>query len=361
MGFSHTHIGFLLGATSLAGIFGPLCFPRWQQVTQTYRLMPVLIPFISSIFLLLSWKINVYTVSLLLAVFFGFCFSSLQPVNDSMIIHSLDNPHKDYNFVRSFGPLGYLISSALLTIFPIINITSSQSIIQIISIANTMFLLLFFLIPKINQNKLEEISSSISNEVKKKHSIIHDIKSNPQVFYIMLVVLFLNSISIGIIISFVFLFAKEHFNMSNVTSISIVSAGAEIIVLQLGNKIISKAGYFNSLLLILGSSMFRLLMLAGAPHVAFIYLSQALHIGSFSLVIIMYIHFVNHHIPIQNKSFSTGMFWSFHAIATYIASSVGGIILGKTSFSTLFLVGTIPLILACVYVLNNRKHFQRYG
>lgn len=349
-GFSSQTIGILMSAFFISGLIGPLCMTRLVQNNQWYRLFFIVMALGALIFIFVVGKLEQWYFLLFFNFCFGFLFHSFAPMSDATLMHVLENPYQDYGSIRAIGTVGFIFLSVIFTLFPLINLNSASSIYTAIMFILFVIMISAFLIPK--STKIEQDTSRIHISLSKA------IQAFPKSFVILLVVVLTNFIGLATIAVYLPLYIKIEYNFTNASSIWILAASAEIIGFIWGQRIVNRIGYFTSLMIVLGGTFTRLVLLSVFHSVILVFLVQILHIFSFAFCLSTMVHYINRHIPTRYKPVALGIQQGFIAFARMIASILGGLVLDSVGFSNMFLINSSFVVLGMVILLLFNKRMR---
>ena len=128
MGFMSAHIGFLLGAYSLSGVFGSIIISHIADATKRHKLNVVLAITVSlALFYVLSIS-SLFFLSLIVTVLLGMAFKPITPILDAISVNNLENPDRDYGKVRAAGTISFTFLSFFFAFTGIMNEAGPRSI-----------------------------------------------------------------------------------------------------------------------------------------------------------------------------------------------------------------------------------------
>lgn len=345
LGFSPGGIGLILGAFQLAGVAGPLALGHAADRWGHYKPVLVVVVVISSLALWATSAFESIVGVMLLAAVSGFFFRGAVPLTDALANATLEEPEDSYGATRVFGSIGFIITNLILQATGIIDGTSAHRILLMILGAGALYLLSIPFLPKarLEAENPEEQSPPDPESPRGLLGL-----SKPVVLF--LLTIFLGRIGMSGYYSFFSLFLNQEVGVSVVGGYWALGAIAELPVLFLSGKLISRFGSLRLVRFALFVMALRLGLWSFLRNPIALASTQVLHAITFGVFHVASIAFVARHTKRDRLGMALAAYSAIAlGVPQVLGSAIGGFVIETVGFSGFYaLFAALPLASAII-------------
>jgi PPP family 3-phenylpropionic acid transporter len=354
-GLSPSLTGILLGIFEAAGIVGPFAFgyfaDRWGRYKPGLILTHILM-FLCLIPLLL------FRNPLLIApcmVLFGAGFRSTFPLFDAITTINIGDSG-NYGKLRTAGSVSYILMMLFFQVSSLLRPDVPGSIILWFGITALAALISVLIIPADYTN-----TGSRSAQERSQPEAVRSGKSFWSPLLIMgLIIIALSRLAMTSVNSFFSLFMKEAVHWDALGIMFALSAGSEVPLMFLSQKLIRRFGPLPLLALSSLATTIRLTIYALLPFKGWIILAQLLHSLCYGVFYPAGIAFITACVPPERRGLGMSLYLSIgNGLPTFIGTILGGFIIEHLGYSAMFGVFAVfPLISLGLYLLMRTAQWK---
>ena len=352
MGYSHTVIGILLGAASLAGVAGPLIFGQAADRFGRYKAPMVgghiaaLAAFIPLAFFPNPWMTGLF----LLIVTAG--INSILPLLDAVTTLAI-GPAGNYGKIRTPGTVSFILTVLLLQFIPVLRPNNRYAIVIWSAFFMAFSLVMTLLIP----GEYTNIRGRSRPGGKRAEASGGSIWS-PLLALGLLIIAF-SRLAMSGATGFLSLYAVEALGWDAVGLLNAVSALSEIPFMLFSLPLITRFGAMKCLIAGNLGMFLRLLLLYCFPSPGGVIAAQCMHSLSYGLFHPAAVAYISGCVPPEKRALGMSLYLAVGGTLPGLVGNVlGGFILDHGGFSLLYAVFSgFPLIsLALCFVISfNRR------
>lgn len=331
-GYDEINIGIALSMIYIGTMITPILFVKWLKFNIKVTKIFIFILIIS--LLLINPLVEYYYLFILNMFLFGLSRNVIQIHLENKLINEYPNK---YGFLRSFGSIGFFITTLLLGMY-YTNYNLNMVIYIIIA-----FMALFLIFEKEGEKKVEE-----------KESIEFGLISQNLLFWVFI---FIFHLSLGFYFSFfsIYLmdFNYEMLNISNAWNISVIGEFIGLLLFVYFRKNITQEMFVILSIIITG---IRFLLLDFYPENLYIVLfAQFLHLFTFAIFHINLLEIIKKEFKEHSKMAIKLYFSVGYGASLALGSFLGGFLYSKNIFMILFIINFISLFIFIYWMKKRTK------
>lgn len=352
-GFGPARIGLLLGSFELAGIAGPILVTLLADRLQRYRRFIALSLAGTVAFFLLLHATRSFAAALPLVVGMGFCYRSAMPLADALFGRVLEDPARQYGVIRVAGSAGFLATSIVLQLTGWVSAARPASILVSFAALAAPAALAAALMPAVRRDAPSPTAAPTN--VARTTPAGFDAR-----FWTVIAVLFLARFGISAYYSFFSLYLGATFAIANVSAIWALGSLAEAPMIFFSGRIIDRFGVRAVLTAAVAAVTVRLALYGLFPTLAVVVPAQLLHALTFGALHTAAVAFVNAKVDAGRRGLGMALYNALSiGLASFFASSAGGLLLEAAGFRGLFLVyAAVPVAGLAVLAVRGRRLFD---
>ncbi|HUT01997.1 MAG TPA: MFS transporter [Phycisphaerae bacterium] len=344
-GFSKPQVGYLLGLTSLASVFGPVLIGYLADRLGRRRglLIACLVVFAAVLVPLSVTSLFWPAAALVIGV--GFTCRTTIPLTDALASSELSDPEHQYGKVRIWGSFGFVLTLLGIRALELVDEKSSASMMTCMLIPTGLCVLSSLLLPDRHRRG------------KARGAAEDGTGHFGAVFWLFLLAAGLHQFGMSAYYSFFTLFLKEELKMEQAAWVWAVGSAAEIPLLFYAGRVIRRFGLSAMLIASMAAVSVRLGILALVPPLGAILPLQILHALCFGLFHGASIEFVRRKVPGPRRGLAMTLYMSLSlGLPTWLGSSLGGNIVERWGYPALFgAYALVPLVGIVLVAAAGRK------
>lgn len=352
LGFSPGGVGLILGAFQLAGVAGPIALGHGADRWGRYKPVLVSIVLISSSALWLASRFESIVWVMALAAVAGFFFRGAIPLTDALANATLKDPQADYGLTRVYGSISFIITNLILQWTGIIDGTSASRILVTILGAGALYLISIPLLPAARdapeKPPARPPGPEGSEDAPEPASTLEPADgplglSRPVVLF--LLTIFLGRVGMSGYYSFFSIFLNQEVGVSVVGGYWALGAIAEIPVMFLSGKLISRFGSLRLVRFALLVMALRLGLWSLLRNPIALASTQILHAVTFGVFHVASVAFVARHTRRERLGIGLAAYSAIAlGVPQVLGSAIGGFVIEWLGFSGFYAVfATLPL------------------
>lgn len=171
LGFNASQIGFLYSIGPIISIFSNMIIGFVSDKKQTIIKIVRLLYAVQFIAIGLLHQISTFSIVCLIMTLFYFCYTTINPLNDSLIILSSRVTKKPYALIRLFGSLGFALSAYFFGV--ILRAVGTSHTVNLMLITLFISFLFTFFIKDYHEHKNSGINlNELLSLLKQKHVVL---------------------------------------------------------------------------------------------------------------------------------------------------------------------------------------------
>jgi PPP family 3-phenylpropionic acid transporter len=370
-GFAASRIGLLLGSFELAGIAGPILVTLLADRLQRYRRFIALSLLGSVACFLLLHAIRPPAMAFPLVVGLGFFYRSAIPLTDALFGRLLDDPARQYGFVRVAGSAGFLATSLVLQLTGWVSGARPGSILAAFAVLAVPAALAAGVLPAVPRTTRSDRRSAPEAAPPPRSPAPDAVPRTPAPaaalagagfdarFWAVIAVLFLARFGISAYYSFFSLYLRDTFAVANVSAIWAIGAAAEVPMILFSGRIMARFGVRATLTAAVAAVTVRLALYGLFPVLAVVVPAQLLHALTFGALHTASVAYVNAKIDASRRGLGMAVYNALSiGLASFIASGLGGYLVEEAGYRGLFLVyAAVPVLGLAVLAARGRRLF----
>lgn len=347
-GYSYSLCGIIIAIGQAASIIVPLLIS--MLVNKSGRTKPFIISYV--VLSILCFIPAILSNNLVVVIIFSFLANGFfwcnNPLTDGYISREIGGNSSKYGVIRAIGTLSYVLALIIFGVTKFPDEGNNKSILFSIVLCLLPILIVSFFLPeKKRVNTEEKKSKGFSFSWFKKS------------FYIYLGIVFLTRIAEGVVDKLLSSYMVEELNLGNNFSL-FVALGAffEFLVMIIFGRLLNRGKITPWFTLTLSSVALTLrLLLYLLPGIVPFAFAQTLHGLTFGALHVGTVAFINKSVDSQHYEVATTLYWSIGVnFAELLASFVGGFVIDKFGYHTLFLsYALFPFIALILCLLFKKK------
>jgi MFS transporter, PPP family, 3-phenylpropionic acid transporter len=356
LGFSPGGIGLILGAFQLAGVAGPVVLGHAADRWGRYKPVLVSVVLVSSSALCFASRFESVVSVMVLAAVAGFFFRGAIPLTDALANATLPDPQADYGLSRVYGSISFIITNLILQATGIIDGGSATRILVTILGAGALYVLSIPLLPAAHGTPGKPRTSDLgrSSDAPETGSVPETSSapetgdgplglSRPVVLF--LLTIFLGRVGMSGYNSFFSIFLNQEVGVSVVGGYWALGAIAEIPVMFLSGRLISRFGSLRLVRFALFVMALRLGLWSFLRNPVALAGTQILHSITFGVFHVASIAFVTRHTRRERLGIALAAYSSIAlGLPQVLGSVIGGFLIEGLGFSGLYAVfAALPL------------------
>jgi len=349
-GFSASEIGILLGIYELVGVAGPLVMGRLADRTRHYRLFLFLcITGALAAFLPMEWVSGMGPMFPLIAVL-GWCYRSCIPLQDSLAGRLLEDPTRQYGKVRIMGSISYILLLSFFSLSGVLGGSATKPILVAFSVCAVATALSVPLLPRVTAER----AASASREEK------GNLKDFDASFWTVIFLIFLARFGMSAHYSFFSLYLQQQLGVGDAVGfVWAIGSIVEMPILWFSGALIRRFGIRALLLASLLAVCLRLAIYGLFPSLPVVLAAQVLHAFTLGVLLSVSVAFVNRKVRDRNRGLGMAIYQAVGiGLAAFLGSSIGGYIVERSGFSSLFLGYAVPPLAGAVLLLLSWKRLD---
>ena len=347
-GYGTILIGLLLGIFQMAGVAGPLLIGHLADRRSWYRpLLALSLVLCFAALIPLKLIFNPWIAAVILAVF-GLFFQSLVPLTDAIVTRNLADPATQYGRARVFGSIGFVAMSLFIQASGILSRPTTQTILVASLATGGAFLIGMPLYPSTR-------SERTAPRLFENRSVAGAIDP---LFWVGIAAIFLGRFGITAHYSFFSLFLQQRLHIESISGLWAIGSIAEIPVILFGGTLLKRFRTEGLLALSLLAISIRIFGYSLLPSLPVLIALQFLHALTFGGLHMSAINLVNTYTSPSRRAMGMAIYAAVgNGIPAFIASALGGIVLQRWGFPTMFgLYSIFPLVgVALMPILHYRS------
>lgn len=361
MGFTPSHVGYLLALFEVAGLVFPFLLSPFISKKGLHG--PFL--FISGIILsLLPFplvKIGGFTMTAILLAMYATGYKGIVPVSDSMTNLLLGDEHTKYGRVRVMGSIGFVLMSLFLQFIVKPEQASQNTIIFWMCIPSLLFALSILFIPGLIKRQPPDAEAHVETEFEEKKSFFNAFKNFPKVFWVGLFLIFCGYLGMTPSQRFFSMYVYEYLGLQASGFLWALAAIAEIPFMFFANRFLRRYGSMR--LLVFGTFFVfvRIITYILIPNFTGALIAQLFNAFTYGLYHPAAIFFVAEHTP--RKNLVVGMtLYSIVAIGagSIIGNLIGGLVIEYFGYPVLFTsFSLVPLLAVIIYFIFFKMEYRQ--
>lgn len=336
-------VGYILAVTQASAVAGPLLFGALAN--RGFPLKPLIaaISLTMAVFLFSAQYLTGFLPNFILFAFVGLCFSALIPFTETIANGTLEDPERQYGLARFFGTLGFLVPTFGYSLFGFPAVFPAEYILYA-GIGLTLFHLL--------------TSIAYPSYAPKSPLHIHKEGSLGPVFWVVILLTFLNRFAMNAHYSFFSLYLDEVLGIGTVGWFWLVGPMMETPVLLFGGWFLSRFS-IPTLLFVSGIAIaIRLSVYALFPSAFAVFAVQFLHWGTFGCFYIAVIAAIRRSVPRNSLTLAMALFAALGmGLGPIAGSSLGGLVIARWGYSALYLSSAVIALAGGLLSLTFKQLF----
>lgn len=352
LGFGPGGVGLILGAFQLAGVAGPILLGHGADRWGRYKPVLVSIVLVSSSALWLASRFESIVGVMILGAVAGFFFRGAIPLTDALANATLKDPQADYGMTRVYGSISFILTNLILQATGIIDGTSASRILVTILGAGGLYILSIPLLPAAHRAP-EVDPTGVSGPQGSRDA--HEVSPRPEPtdgplglsrpVVLFLLTIFLGRVGMSGYYSFFSIFLNQEVGVSVVGGFWALGAIAEIPVMFLSGKLISRFGSLRLVRFALFVMALRLGLWSFLRNPAALASTQILHAITFGVFHVASVAFVARHTVRERLGIALAAYSAIAlGIPQVLGSAIGGFVIEGLGFSGFYAVfAALPL------------------
>ncbi len=344
-GLSPRLTGLTIGVWEVAGILGPFLLGYLANLRGRFRTILLVCALLSTAMLYIMLPVENYLLLLGLTVIFGIIFKPMMPVMDAMVSITLENPQREYGYVRVAGSIGFSVLMLILLIGKLFEAPTASRIAAGAAITGTLFLLSLPLMPATGGSRGERV----------RFSVRHLLQMLGTEYVLLIAVVFLSRLGFSSYYSFFSLFLQDELLVEDVGVYWMIATLAEIAPILFGGVIIEKIRRYNAIFLGITAMLIRLLIYALVRDLLVIGITQILHAFTFGILHVACLSYINEHIPARHRTFAISIYIAIGwGLSTFIGSPLCGLLIETWGYGRMYATMALLPALSLVILLVRR-------
>jgi len=341
LGFNPAGVGLILGAFQLAGVAGPIVLGHAADRWGRYKPVLVAVVVVSSSALWLASRFESIAGVMILAAVSGFFFRGAIPLTDALANATLNDPETDYGLSRVYGSISFIITNLILQATGIIDGTSAGRILVTILGAGLLYLVSIPLLQAAHGSPEKPPLPGTAPPREPEDGPLG--LSRPVVLF--LLTIFLGRIGMSGYYSFFSIFLNQEVGVSVVGGYWALGAIAEIPVMFLSGKLISRFGSLRLVRFALFVMALRLGLWSVLRNPVALASTQILHAITFGVFHVASIAFVTRHTRRKRLGIALATYSAVAlGVPQVLGSAIGGFVIEGLGFSGFYAVfAALPL------------------
>ena len=349
-GFSLRQVGYIQGLAVLAGVAGPLVVGYLADRLGKRRTFLVAGCVAFGAVMIPMANVSTFAAAAVLAAAVGFTSRVLIPLTDALASHELPDPARTYGPVRVWGSVGFVATVLALSLGGLVDESSAASILRAVLITAGACTITSCLLPDHHRRRRGDGRAREENE-----------RFRP-VFWLFLAVVAVHPLAMSAYYSFFSLFLQKTYQLDKVVWIWSIGSAAEMPLLFFSALIIRRIGISTSLMLVLAAVSLRLLVLASAPPLPVVVVSQLLHALTFGLFHATSIEFLRRVAPPSRRGLAMAIYMGLGlALPGWIGSTLGGVVIERWGFPAMYIAYAAAPVVGLVVLAAAGRRLDAVG
>lgn len=339
LGYDVKYVGAFLAIFEAAGIAGPLVLGNIADKKCLFKVLTSISLVLTSIaFYSLSFPLPLFLVIIALLVT-GIFFRTVAPLFDAMTTILIKGDSQRYAKYRSFGTLGYVIVSTVLSIFkrPIIDDNSNIGFYFILICFASLICVILY--PKVSINPKEITTEKNISDNKKWYSLA---------LILGLILMSLSRFSMSAVYSFFSLYSIKVVHYDNITLLNAVGALCEFVIIIACGYLLKNKKISPYSLIMIGTLgvVIRFSLYILFPSVVGVMVAQLFHGLCYGAFHIGSISFITENVSEERRGLGISLYFALATgMPAVFGSLIGGFIVSNYGFNSLFFIyGLISFI-----------------
>ena len=372
LGFSPAGVGLILGAFQLAGVVGPITLGHAADRWGRYRPVLASIVLVSSATLWAAGQSDSLGGVMLLAGLCGFFFRGAIPLTDALANATLSDPETDYGATRVAGSISFIITNLVLQWTGIIDGTSAAAILVTILGAGALYLLSVPLLPGVQTTHgVRQAAQAVraraipdaepaSYQAPKTRDRELIGLSRPVVLF--LLTIFLGRVGMSGYFSFFSIFLNNEVGVSVVSGYWALGAIAEIPVMFLSGRLLSRFGALRLVRFALFTMAVRLALWSFLRDPIALAATQILHAVTFGVFHVASVAFVTRHSRKEGLGLALAAYTATAlGVPQVLGSSIGGFVIEAYGFGVFYASFAVLPLASGIILAREMVKWRREG
>jgi len=331
-GFAPSQIGYIMGAYDLISISGLLVLGFFYDRIKAPKATIAAIILISATLIFSLTTTSSQGAVILLTMALGFFIKSPGSLVDAHFGQALPDQTDSYGKTRLGGSLGFMLMALLIQITGAISGSRPLTLFAGYGLSMTFTLISLVLLPKTE-------TSTVKNPSKRagKSNFLLSIRSFPPLYWIGLIVAFLNSMALAGHYTFFSLLLKNRFNLINISGFWAIGPLFEIPMFFFSALLLKKVKLRHLWSLSMLAGFTRMQFYAHSTSLIPLYVIQITHSLSFGVNHLCMITLINRKTPASERGLAMSIFGAAGlGLSLFTGGLLGGFILSFGDFPLLF-------------------------
>ena len=348
-GLTPSRIGYVMGSYEMFSITGLMIlgrlFDRWQSPRRTITLIGLA----CITFIFLATRTSSIPLVILLTLGLGFHIKSPTALMDALYGQTMNNPTRSYGWVRSFGSLGFIITSLTIHFTGAVRGNRPESVFLVYTLLIGTALISMKWLPVDQFHKSRE---------EKHLSFLDTIRTFPSIFWIGLSIAFMNSVGQSGHYTFFSLLLKNKFNTPGVGVYWALGAVLEIPLFLYSGYLLKKLSLKRLWLIGLSAGIIRMQVYALSESLLPLFLIQVLHSFCFGINHLCMMTLITQTTSPSSRGLAMSIYTAIGmGFALFTGGVLGGFILNHSDFRLLFqTISLFPFMGACITLFFLKGH-----
>ena len=342
-GFDPSQIGFIMGAYDLVSMSGLLILGfLYDRIAAPKRTVIFIILTSGVLLYLLGITKSPFTV-ILLTIVLGFFIKSPSSLLDAHYGQALPDFTESYGKTRLGGSIGFMLMSLIIQVTGAVSGSRPLSLFAGYGLTMIFTITVLIFLPDIKKHiKQKETNFYTTN-------FSSSIKTFPRIFWIGLLIAFLNSLALSGHYTFFSLMLKNRFNLENVSGFWAIGPFFEIPMFFFSTFLLRKMKLQNLWTFSMLAGFTRMMFYALSTSILPLYLIQITHSLSFGINHICMINLINKKTPPSERGLAMSIYTAVGmGLSLFAGGILGGVLLKFGDFTLLFQVFSLFPLAAIV-------------
>lgn len=348
-GFTPSQIGFIMGGYDLFSIFGLLILGYAYDRIGSPRATIIALLLVSVVLLFFMAREAAPVPLISLSLILGFFVKSPTSLIDAHYGQQMADLTDSYGKTRLGGSAGFMIMALLIQITGIVRGSAPITVFYGFAVPVLITALIILALPSGPAGR----RTGFKKQMKEKQGFSASIKSFPALFWIGLIIAFLNALALSGHYTFFSLLLKNKFGLEKVSGFWAIGPIFEIPLFLLSPILLKKMKLKHLWTFSMAAGFARMQVYSLSSSLLPLYLIQATHSLSFGINHLCMINLINRKTTPESRGLAMSIFTAIGmGLSLFTGGVIGGFILKSGDFPLLFQIFSLfPLMAIAVAFL----------